>query len=591
MRTKRMYEMMVSAVFLVWSGLCPAEMSTEITGPAHGQWGREIECNVALRATSDQVGRLVWRLTPRGKPQRIAEGMGAEAVRIVPNHTTAQRISIPLPAVSQPSGRTDGDYDIHFLWHPAGGKATLPLAPRHPIHIETRDRFGRIDGVYQPRNTDLFAANSWPGEILPEWLTQTGIRHGRRNVSWGEFEPQKGQWNPKAFEQLERIILKANQYNMTTLPILAGCPDWAAEDGKGGWVPPKNAADFEAFAKKVVEHFSQPPYNQQYWQIWNEAPAQPFWPKDIPLKVYIERIHIPAARAIRAHYVDLNGNGKREDGEGCRVVWGGWPADQWKGGQYAEALELLDAGAYTDFLDAHYMQGLRWFTYRAWSGDVYDRWVVRAKVLGCWQTEMGWTFAEDPTWMPITFFQDIGWALEHNWNFKEKYRDYFFHYWSSGKGFFWDGHRQWPNGFAIRTLMRVTRGDLALPGSGRTISSTGGTAAYESVDVQHSEKHRRLQPILAGGRLVFLFMPEEGKDQATAEFTVRLKPGEKVQSVRKISLIRGNEMRLPFEQKDKVLHFRLPWKKVHPIPEEIDLPHSPHVYVSIECKTPMTPWE
>jgi hypothetical protein len=413
----------------------------------------------------------------------------------------------------------------------------------------------------------MFGANCAPVELNANWLTQTGIRHARIDCSWSKFEPREGEFDDAEFTEqglLGRQILLAHQHDMTVLPILAGIPDWAqSSDKPNGWSPPADPEKWAHFVDRVVGHFSKPPYNQKYWQVWNEAPAHPFWPQNISLEHYIEKVHNPAAKMVRKH--------------GGKVVWGGWPSTHWQDGQYAKALDMSGAGELTDILDAHYVQGLRWFERGNWSGNVYQRWLNGSKAIGCWQTEMGWTFAEHAHWLTRTYFQDISWALHHNWNHKDKYRNYFFHYYAAqpNRGFYWNGpDLKYPNGFTIRTLMHVTRGDLALVGKKRTIDAQGAAVNY-------NDGHLQLTPILAGGRLVML--PITSSDKQKARFSIALRSGEQVRNVKRVTCVKGDETDAPFTQTAEALHFELN-------NQQINGPKSAGSYIIVTCDKPLTTW-
>ena len=562
-----------------------ASDGVELTGPAQASWGSTVVCLVTLPDGSGDIpaARWSWHLRRRGQGQVLAQGLMESGPGAGGAAQAKVALGVSLPPAPDPAGNLDGDFDMVFAFSGDDGVSTV--LPAHPIHVETRDRNGRIGGRYVLRNYDLFAAQAGPAEMKPDWLTQNGLRHGRTDVGWSSFEPEDGQWEPKAFEKLERILRQALKYDMTVLPLLGGTPAWASHNEEGGWKPARDPQRWAAYVDRVVGHFSKAPYYQRHWQVWNEAPANPFWPTDVPLETYIEKVHNPAARAIRKHYADVNGNGQRDEGEQCLVVYGGWPCSHWQGGQYAKALATNNCGELTDILDAHYVQGLRWFE-RGWSGNVYQTWKKSGKTKGCWQTEMGWGLATHPTWLPYTFFQDIGWALSHEWDRKDKYRDYFFHYYAAqpNHGFYWSGPEpKWPNGYAMRTLMRVTRGDLALPGAGRVIEATNGSASYSDV-------HKTVVPILAGGRLAFIFWPGSESKPGVAHFKIALKTGEVVKQVTRISLVKGNASSIGFTAADDVLQFDLPWEIVEATEDQIDGPLSPYCYIVIECQAPMTPW-
>ncbi len=199
---------------------------------------------------------------------------------------------------------------------------------------------------------------------------------------------------------------------------------------------------------------------------------------------------------------------------------------------------------------------------------------------------MGWGLGTPPHWLPYTFFQDLGWALGHQWDRKDKYRDYFFHYYAAqgGHGFYWSSPEpKWPNGYSIRTLMQVTRGDLALPGAGRVIQAENGSASYSDV-------HNTVIPILAGGRLVFIFWPGSEAKPGVAHFKIKLKADEIVKRVQRISLVKGNTSSIDFTTSEGMLLFDLPWEPAKATEDQFDSPLSPFCYVVVRCEAPMTPW-
>lgn len=458
-------------------------------------------------------------------------------------------ISLPLSV-----GWPDGDY---YLVVPIGSSTAA-----NPVHVESRD----IEERYVPRNYDLVGAQITPAGINPkEWLDETFIRHGRWDVSWGSLEPQRGQWNQAAFDKLAAVLLDVKKHDMTIIPTLSGCPEWAGV----GWGPPNNPQEWYNFVGKVVGRFSQKPYYQQHWQIWNEAHVDTgFW-KAESIEQYVDTIHNPAAQAIHEHFVDLNENGKQDPGERCIVVYGGWPCNHWQGGQYARVLDYNGCGENTNILDAHYMTlnvgGLEWFELDH-SGQVYQKWVEKGPAFGCWQTENGHGFAQDPYWLPQLYTHDLHWALNHNWHRPDQYREYFFHYYAAqpNMGFKWS-EVKYPNYYSMRTFMLTTWGDLYLPGERRKIEVREGMA---------------YSPLLCGGKLVFLLKDYEVGHSVTVR--INLKPGEVVKNVAKIGVVWGVETPLRFRVRRGQLIFRVPTSPAEP--------HPNMCYAQVSCQESMSPW-
>jgi len=275
---------------------------------------------------------------------------------------------------------------------------------------------------------------------------------------------------------------------------------------------------------KVVGYFSQAPYYQQHWQIWNEAHIDTgFW-HDESIEQYIDTIHSPAANAIHSHYVDRNENGEEDPGERCIVVYGGWPCNHWTGGEYEQAL-------------------------------------------GCWQTENGFGFSENPYWLPQLYIHDLYWVLNHNWHRPDQYREYFFHYYVAQPqmGFKWSAENyKYPNYYSMRTFMLTTWGDLYLPGEGRKIEPSQGIAA---------------DPLLCGGRLVFLFKDYEVGDQISVRLALR--PGEQVASVVNVDVVWSTQTALPFQQRGDYVTIHVPTSE--------DDSHPKMCYISVSCREPMLP--
>jgi hypothetical protein len=561
----------------------------DFVGPPHGTWSQSVACSLTLINSSPAElppGAVQLVLRSRIDPRQKEYPLRADrSPALVPGMRQAMRLGGRLPDAPDPLGCSDGDYDLVVAIEQGGGRRLLD--PAHPIHIETRDRAGKINGKYVPRVYDLVAANAAPGKPLPDWLMGTGIRNSRDSVAWGAFEPEDGKWDEKQFgpeSPLGSLTLQARKYDMTTIPTLLNIPEWAQAQSaagrrRGAWAPPADPARWAAFVDKVVGYYSKPPYCQRDWQIWNEAgeldKSHCFW--DGTLAEYVETVHNPAARAIRKHFVGAR-DGRQGPAERCRVVYGGLPDTDAHEGGYAKVLDLRGCGDLTDILDAHYVSNLRWFADPGQSGDVYSRWVKTGKAQGCWITEDGWGHADKPEWTPGYYFNALLWALEHDWDHKDKYRVYFFHYYAAEehKGFFWiNNQRKWPNGYSIKTLMDLFQGDLAPVGPARKIETTAGV---------------KLGAMIAGGRLLAMPFRENLGGEGRAHVVISLKPEEKVRSVSQITGVKGIETAVPFGARDNKLQFDVAWKKIDRSVEGMDDPQTPICYLKIECDQAVTTW-
>ena len=522
-------------------------------GPPRAVWGKPFSISLEVTNTGDQTAeqttlQVVLSTDTTTDPQDpILFRRNVEALEAGTSGRFADKLSLPLSI-----GWRDGDY--YLVARMGSSEAT------DPIHVESRDTEER----YVPRNYDLVGAQCSPAGMTPDWRHETFIRHCRWDVSWGEFEPERGKWNQEAFEKLGALLVELRNHDMTLLPTLSGCPEWAGVSSG----PPSNPQDWYNFVDKLVGYFSRKPYYQQHWQIWNEAHVDTgFWNGE-SIKQYVETIHNPDAEAINKHYVDLNDNGKEDPGERCLVVYGGWPCNHFQGGEYAQVLDYNACGENTDILDAHYMtvpMGLEWFELDH-SGQVYQKWVLPGKALGCWQTENGWGFSEDPYWLPQLYIHDLHWSLNHNWHRPDQYREYYFHYYAAqaNMGFKWNNDVKYPNYYSMRTFMLTTWGDLYLPGELRKITVSEGTA---------------YSPLLCGGKLVFLLKDYEVGHSVTVR--INLKPGEEIESVAKIGVVWGIETPLRFRVRRGQLIFRVPTSPAEP--------HPKMCYIQITCGETMSP--
>ncbi len=251
------------------------------------------------------------------------------------------------------------------------------------------------------------------------------------------------------FSVSDKEILAAQKEGVAVLPILAYVAPWAAQthscdfdykgihyrvlvtkdpNSPGGYRRVRIGTDstgkevsrqvmsnersspqrelWEEYVERLVSHYSKPPYNVKYWQIWNEGTMESgcFWDENI--ENYVDNVHIPAAKIIRKY--------------GGKVVWGGWP-DCNPLSEYDKALACHDAWKYTDILDVHYLPPVA-FDY------LYKRWVGNGKCEGIWMTEIGFTqnFNQIANTYPRMFY----WALTHKFDDPEKYKVFWFARWS-----------------------------------------------------------------------------------------------------------------------------------------------------------------
>jgi hypothetical protein len=290
--------------------------------------------------------------------------------------------------------------------------------------------------------SQLIGSNGWPlsAEEVRMWQNM-GITWGRESVGPGFVNSLSGSAQidktcPSFDVELRPVILRNNHSRINSLLMLGYTPEWNASIAGDDKSAPKDVRYWERYVEAVVRIYSAPPYNLRYFQIWNEASGPltggalqgTFWhgpnydddpqkakPYEHAMRDYVDRIHIPAARIIRKYH--------------AYVVYGGW-ADQGGLDNYCKWLEyrssvhnarMLD---WVDYLDIHYL-GLDDLEM------LYQRYVTNGQARGIWQTEIGDRYMEDPHFLPTYLFQLAAWALDRNWDDRDKYVTMIFH---------WDGY-------------------------------------------------------------------------------------------------------------------------------------------------------
>ena len=316
-------------------------------------------------------------------------------------------------------------------WFAVGLAVTLPAqAGTAPADDAKRAPFARFVGVCQagPSEHEIWDYISWV----------------RLEPSWSSFQPNgPDEWNQDALDRFGRTVLEYREQRVNVLPCLDYMQQWAARrrpwtfivtgkrydvaayDGDiskrrvtvtdlasgiekeitfgTARMPPEDVADWENYVERVVSFLRAPPYNVEYFQVWNEANDSftGFWIGG--MDEYMTTIHLPAAKIIRKH--------------GGKVVYGGYPCN----GTMTHYLDVLDkhqAWDTLDVLDIHY------FPLSAWD-LLYER--TRGRDLAIWQTEAGFTTAKG--WVPNGYPRFFYWALTHDWE-PDRYRLFQFAYWS-----------------------------------------------------------------------------------------------------------------------------------------------------------------
>ncbi|WP_094780907.1 hypothetical protein [Paraburkholderia ribeironis] len=325
------------------------------------------------------------------------------------------------------------------------------------------------------RITEMIGANGWAASAtdIAIWR-EMGISWGREAVGPGQpnspNDPMRVDKTGGAGADLPSILIRNNRNGIQSLLLLAYTAKWNAMVPGDTKSAPVDVDAWTRYVDAVVRTYSAPPFNVRHFQVWNEAagalsgglPQSTFWhgPSlnadgkglglyERAMQDYVERIHIPAARAIRKHH--------------AYVVYGGWP-DQGGVDNYIKWLEyrspvfnerMLD---WVDYIDIHYMSVKD-------LDPLYEKYVKQGPARGVWQTEIGFTYMEDPHYLPRYFFDFAVWALKRDWNDPDKFVSMIYH---------WDGYQPFilthpgppkrtfnPSGRSLIVLRKTVGGPLS----------------------------------------------------------------------------------------------------------------------------------
>ena len=105
-------------------------------------------------------------------------------------------------------------------------------------------------------------------------LADAGFQWVRFTLPWDEIEPQQGQYDWSAPDAVFAAL--ARTPTLKPVVVLNGSPPWARRPGDvdNPLAPPKERADFGAFAAQVAQRYGE---QIQYYQVWDEPNIAPHW--------------------------------------------------------------------------------------------------------------------------------------------------------------------------------------------------------------------------------------------------------------------------------------------------------------------------
>ena len=119
---------------------------------------------------------------------------------------------------------------------------------------------GRLPTWAEVRDADL--------DLVIDAKTSYVRQHALR---WSDIEVNQGERNWTAMADMEQALIQATNAGIKTVLIVHGTPTWAqVTDGICSRIQVDKIPAFAAFLYDAVSRYSKPPYNIEYWEIWNE---------------------------------------------------------------------------------------------------------------------------------------------------------------------------------------------------------------------------------------------------------------------------------------------------------------------------------
>jgi hypothetical protein len=113
--------------------------------------------------------------------------------------------------------------------------------------------------------------------LQPVWIRKNGLL-------WSDVEPAPGLRQWEEMSVLDAQVSQLSAAGFETMLIVRSTPSWAqyVEGMPCGPIRPENLDDFAGFLTDAVARYKEPPYNVQYWELWNEPDVDPgviSWPE------------------------------------------------------------------------------------------------------------------------------------------------------------------------------------------------------------------------------------------------------------------------------------------------------------------------
>jgi len=104
-------------------------------------------------------------------------------------------------------------------------------------------------------------------------IQEAGIDTFRYNgLIWSRVEKIEGERDWAGIVDFEENLSQATSLGVQTILVVRGTPEWAQKvpGFYCGPIKPEKLQAFADFLGEAVSRYSQPPYNVEYWELWNE---------------------------------------------------------------------------------------------------------------------------------------------------------------------------------------------------------------------------------------------------------------------------------------------------------------------------------
>jgi len=111
-----------------------------------------------------------------------------------------------------------------------------------------------------------------------ELVHESGANWVRNNgLIWPKIEPNEGDRNWKAVEELETGLVNAAENGLQVILVVFGTPEWAVKSpgNSCGAVRPDKLGAYADFLHDAVLRYSAPPFNVKFWELGNEPDIDP----------------------------------------------------------------------------------------------------------------------------------------------------------------------------------------------------------------------------------------------------------------------------------------------------------------------------